>query len=250
MSVATCSPEWRGKVAANHRNSDGIYAADAKLDYATYSDAVNVVLDEILGSPRPRPRLRLRTRPDQLSDWLHEGHYSTVFESVGDPRSAWYVEQRRKAEAHVLGIPDDAVPADRPRYGYLRGSNENASMLVNCGTVMVELDPAVVARATVLLGDSMASTTCGDDPTMAPEPLSAPGLDCRHSYTDIRRADTLSKACDPECEYAEIHLCGPLPPSDIVEVLFTRGTVAPIELRLRLDRLKIPFLELEGTPPA
>lgn len=246
MSLQTCSTAWRGRVAANHHISDGICAAAAGLDRSAYRDAMTVVLDRVLSSPRPR----LRTGPDRLTEWLREGRYATVFEAVGDPRGAWYLGQRRQTEAAVLGIAPDALESARPRYGYLRGSNESASALVGYGTVMVELDPAVNEYANVVLGDSMGSTNCGEDPTMAPERLASPGLDCRHSYTDIHHATVLAEACDCICAYAEVHIYDPLAASRIVEVLFTEGTLAPTELRVRLRNLDIPFLELDGAPPA
>jgi hypothetical protein len=149
---------------------------------------------------------------------LDEAVWRTLFDGVNseglnDPAARLVVEE------NVIGIPQNAEPADRPAYGYLEGSDESG--VATYGDVILHLDRDTRSRVTFCLGDSLRASNYGEYPVLAASPLEDPQLRTRHGETDILPASTLSDACDPRDRMAEAHVHGKVAPGDVNWATFT-----------------------------
>jgi hypothetical protein len=191
--------------------------------------------------------IRLRMYPNDLQAWLEQGEFETMH---GRGRTSGHqsLPDRRKVEAKVLGVREDACSAARPRYGYARGSCEDAKPINLFGQILVRLHESerIREKASVMLGDSMGSTNVGEFPCIAPAPLRAPALTCRFSSAEVVRATSLEEACDPCYLYAEVQIYTPLYPDDIKQVVFCGGLAMPVDLSLLLNRLGIEHDHTSG----
>jgi hypothetical protein len=190
----------------------------------------------------------MRMFPRDLQAWLESELFETMHgagHTDGHPGKA----ERIRVEEIVLGVPVDAPETDRPRYGYVQGSREDATVINGYGRVLVRFHDHVLEDAKVMLGDSMGSTNIAELEHTGPADLGAPELIARHSGTDVLGAAALAQACDPYFEYAEVQLYGPLRPEDIKQVVFCGGLAIPVDVQFLLDRFDVPADQIGGFQP-
>lgn len=240
---------WRAEVAKLHEESDGRFALEADEEAGAYWEAVKGHLASLLEDQE----LRIRMKPSDLERWL-EKREALTFHATGITNGRDDPELRRNLEFEMLGIARDAGTEMRPRYGYVRGSNERGAGLNNFGHVLVRLKPHLRDQATVVLGDSMGSATRvqsipGGWPCMVAEPLADVGeLLCRYPAQNVAGAPRLADACDQDYQYAEVQIYDPLTPDAIKGIVFCNGVKAPSDLRLLLIQLSIEFDEIDDVP--
>jgi len=222
----------RAAVVDIHDDADAEYSARAGEEVDRYRVGVKRGLEVLLAEQE----LRMRMNYSDLERWLQEGEHLT-FHTTGFTNGRDDVDARCAVEHEMMGVPLDAPEEDRPHYGYVRGSFEEATELKNYGNVVVRLGDEVRETATVVLGDSMGSSTTnqgipGGWICMVAEPLADVGeLLCRYPRQDVAGTDQLHKACDQDYQYAEVQIYCPLKPDAIRQVVFCNGEKAPREVR-------------------
>jgi hypothetical protein len=232
------------KVEADHGVTDEEHRVSHALSLDAYRIAATRCVAELLTSPE----VRMRMFPSDLQAWLERQVFETMHgagRTSGNPE----LTARLHVEARVLGVAADAQDADRPRYGYARGSREDSGVINGYGRVLVRFHDHVRDDAKVLLGDSMGSTHIGEFGCIGPEPLGAPELLCRYSSRDVLGVVTLAEACDPYYDYAEVQLYGPLRPEDIKQVVFCDGLAIPVDVQLLLNSLGVASDQIAGFQP-
>lgn len=243
MTVPRCPAAWLDAVHSQQTTADEDFADANGMDANTYRSAAQARVTELLGSAR----VRMRLLPGALAEWLTEGEYRTMWDGVRS-LSDEHRRQREAVEKQVFGLPTDAAPSARPRYGYTSESDERSGEINSYGYVIITFDDEIVGRATVLFGDSIGSTNGAENRIIAPVPLGAATLHCRYGWRDILPAPALADACDPTFRYAEVQIYGPLTPHHIAEVLFCCGVRATDELRGLMDAYSLVYDEIEDLP--
>lgn len=209
------NPEWLTRVQEYHRPLDIGHATACQMPVEDYLvDATHHV------ERLTRGEVRIRLHADQLQDFLEQERWKTLF-TGGQSRGLKCRDTRIDIEELVLGVLRDCPDHERPAYGYLRGSDETHESVTGWGEVVIHLRDEVRARATVTFGDSLDSTNATQRPTFAAASLETPDLYCRFPDIDVRAAEHLHKAVDPDCRYAEIQLYEPLQIADVWYVSFT-----------------------------
>jgi hypothetical protein len=247
VAIPVPSAAWRGEVVKLHAEYDQEFADTAEIAVDDYLASVERRLATLVAAQE----LRIRLKPSDLGRWLEDGERLT-FHTTGITNGLPDSDARRTLEYEMMGVPLDAEDEDRPRYGYLRGSAEQGEVLNGYGNVLVRLDDSLRDRATIVLGDSMGSTTTvpgiyGGWRCMAPEPLqSGAGLDCRFPLQNLANSPQLHEACDEQYEYAEVQIYDRLLPRDIRQVVFCNGEPAPGDVRNLLAQWGINFDEIKG----
>lgn len=247
MAMPTNPPASRAEVVAIHYGADAEFAARVEMDLDDYRRG----LKEHLAALLDEQELRIRMRSSDLERWLEDGERLT-FHTTGITNGREDIEARCAVEHEMMGVPLDADEEERPRYGYLRGSSERGAVLNGYGNVLVRLGDHLRDRATVVLGDSMGSTT--PVPTipvgwvcMVAEPLGdVEDLLCRYPDQDIAGATRLYEACHQKYQYAEVQIYDPLRPQTIRQVVFCNGEPAPRDLRIMLGDWGIDLDEIPG----
>lgn len=243
MPIATCPSAWRVAVEHDHRLADTDHAAARESPIAPYRALAQARVAELLDGVE----IRMRLWPSDLEGWLRSGVFETMH-GEGTTSGGLNAAERISVEEKVLGVPANAAEADRPRFGYARGSLESYSAINDYGKVVVRFVDEIRSWANVVLGDSVGSTNIGGWPSTAPERLASPGLACRFSERDVLTATTVGEACDPAYRYAEVQIYGELLPEHIAEVLFCSGEPAPDDLRRLIDDWSLVFDEIESYP--
>jgi hypothetical protein len=241
LGPPACPAEWRSKVDDDHAITDAKFAGTRGISVDEYRAAALVRLRELLA----RPQLRMRIHQGALARWLEDGEFKTMLQGAVSTGSTDRAD-RLQVEHSLFGIPIDADPRVRPRYGYMKGSAEDHRELNKHGLVVVRLDGALVAETTVVLGDSMGSTNIGGWESMAPEPVGDPDLPCRFSNADVCSADSLAAACHDRFEFAEIQIFASVRIEHIVELVFCGGEVPDDGLRREIRDLDLRLRELAG----
>lgn len=185
--------------------------------------------------------------------FVREGRYTTQFERPGSSGGAKHLAVRTLIEHTVLGVPPDCLPADRPVYGYLSGSDESfGATLQQYGPIVLHLSRAALPRCTFLGGDSLdyvvhAALT---EPSLTPAPILRPRISAlpahayflaghnppswsrididplqRHGFADLT----------PHHGYAEAQIHGGLRLEDVREVTITLGAQIDPQVLQRLD---------------
>jgi hypothetical protein len=242
VDIPVCPDGWMAAVDEDHKYADAKHAQELGQAVAVYRQEAATRLSELLESQE----LRIRVQPSDLELWLESGEYLT-FHATGSTNGLPDAEVRLIVERDVIGIPIVATDAQRPHYGYVRGSAEDA-VLNDYGPVVVRLHADVRERATVMLGDSVGSTKKAGWPCMAPERLIGAGLPVRFAEQDVRDAGSVGDACDWCYRYAEAQIYGPLRSSDIKAIVFSGGVAASGEQRRLIAGLGIPLDEIDGFP--
>jgi len=192
VSVPPCPTAWIDAVHAEQRSTDEDHARANDMDTDAYRSAAQTRITEFLSGSR----IRMRLFPGALTDWLTEGEFRTMWDGVRT-LSDEHRRQREAVEERVFGVPTDAPPPKRPRYGYTSESDERSGEINSYGFVIVTFDDEVTSRATVLFGDSIGSTNGAENKIIAPVPLRAATLACRYGWCDVLPANGLADACDP-----------------------------------------------------
>lgn len=241
---------WRAEVARLHDETDAEFASTAGEGVGDYRETVKAVLADLLDDQE----LRIRMKPSDLERWLTKGERLT-FHTTGITNGRNDAEALRHFEQEMLGIALDETEEKRPRYGYVRGSEEQGDELNGFGNVLVRLQADLRDRATVTLGDSMGSSTTvpsipGGWACMVAEPLGGTeGLLCRYPRQNVVGAARLRDACDQYYQYAEVQIYDPLKPDAIRHVAFCNGEPAPDDVRRLLGWWGIEFDEIDGVLP-
>lgn len=247
MAIPASPAASRAEVVDIHHETDAAYSARAGEEVDRYHEGVKRDLEALLAEQE----LRMRMNYSDLERWLQGGEHLT-FHTSGFTNGSRDVEARCVVEHGMMGIPLDAPEEDRPHYGYVRGSFEEATELKNYGNVVVRLSDEVRENATVVLGDSMGSSTTnravpGGWICMVAEPLADVGeLLCRYPHQDVAGADQLHKACDQAYQYAEVQIYCQLNPDAIRQVVFCHGEEAPREIWTLTRYWGIDLDEIDG----
>jgi hypothetical protein len=236
----------RAEVIEFHEETDAQHAARANEEVAAYREGVGKKLATFLAGQE----LRIRLTPSDLIRWLEDGERLT-FHTTGITNGYEDIHTRRTIEHEMMGVPLEAAEEDRPRYGYVRGGLEGATELNGYGNVVIRLTDDLRERATVVLGDSIGSSTRNRIPLgcvcMVAERLAnTDDLLCRFPDQDVAGADQLHQACDPRYQYAEAQIYDPLVPDTITQVVFCNGERATGELRRLMASWGLIFDEING----
>jgi len=240
---------WRAKAAELHDETDAEFAGAAGEGVGEYRETVKALLANLLDGKE----LRIRMKPSDLERWLSKGERLT-FHTTGITNGRDDAEALLEFEQEMLGIALDELEEKRPRYGYVRGSEERGNELNGFGNVLVRLQD-LRAHATVTLGDSMGSATTvpsipGGWACMVAEPLGkTEDLLCRYPLQNVVGATQLHDACDQCYQYAEVQIYDPLKPNTIKHVAFCNGEPIPDDARNLLHRWGIEYEEIDGVLP-
>jgi hypothetical protein len=227
---------------SNRANSRGISAVE-------YQAAAIERARSLLGSCD----LRSRISHDGLKRLFREGRRTTHFEAPTAPES-WDADRAICEAAMFEGYSaDPAVVRPRPTYGYFYDRVEPpgedvrpevSAMLSNYGNVVLVLDEAARATATLTFGDSMVLTSIGTVPRVAP----TDALDPDYSCNDYEQADLLdlTEARDfrdgsHRWQYVEAQLHLDVTPDSIREIVFLIGVGPDVELARMIDDHEIPW---------
>ena len=246
MAMPTNPAAARAEVIELHEETDARYATRADEEVDAYREGVGKKLAAFLAGEE----LRIRLKPSDLIRWLEDGERLT-FHTTGITNGYEDIQARRTVEHEMMGVPLEAGEENRPRYGYVRGSLEEATELNGYGNVLIRLADDLRGRATVVLGDSIGSSTRNRIPVgcvcMVAEPLAdVSELLCRFPDQDVAAADQLHQACDEGYQYAEVQIYDRLEPNAIRQVVFCNGERATGELRRLIDRWGLNFDEIDG----
>lgn len=233
-------------IQVNHRPEDP--DADPYADLApvtpaertqAQAEAAAALAEDLANRP-----IAVRVKESSLSAILDSGGFRNVEDtgqsgSLGGKTSA-YRTRRKRAEAMLFGIAENAPGSDRPIYGYVPAGIEKPEehgFLAQYGDIQVVLKPAMRDRTTVTVGDSI-------DMDALPSPIDAPTWESFNGAAHM----TSGLHLDPTSIYdveAQIH--GGVSLADIDEVAFN-GPV-PAALAKRLDALGIPHRDVNAPDP-
>jgi hypothetical protein len=236
----------RSAVAAIHNETDSGYAAVARKTVNGYRNDMRSHLRTLLQDRE----LRIRLKTSDLVRWLEDGQRLT-FHRTGLTNGLNDIEARRSVEHEMMGVPLQADEDERPRYGYLSGSRESGSVLCDYGNVLVRLRDEIRDRVTVVLGDSLGSSTPnpqipGGWICMVAERLGqTDDLLCRFPDRDVASADHLHDACDESYEYAEVQIYDQLDPRSIRQIVYCDGESATDQVRILTSRWGIDLDEID-----
>jgi hypothetical protein len=242
--LPVCPAEWAERVDADHTPFEEEHASGACLDLNHYrAEATQRVRDLFQGR-----QLQLRMRHDGLEGFMQEGYFRNRFDG-GSTRGTRNKEIRLKVESIVLGVDRNTIASERPIYGYLQGTSEDHNEINLYGSVILTLSDALIDHATIVLGDSVGSTSEGEHPMFAPQPLKDPSLLCTcGGEIDMRTVEDLQGAVDPRFPYAELHIYGGLLPRHITFVTFCENKAPDQATLASLERAEIRYAVVEGYP--
>lgn len=121
--------------------------------------------------------VKIRVSEDVLNKVINDGRFKTQFET-GASGGLLSNAIRADFENKVFGIPKDST-LGRPIYGYIHPGKFDT--IDQYGKIIVELKDSVRQRTTFTVGDSLDSTSRGEEPLLSPQPLTEPSyLAARH----------------------------------------------------------------------
>lgn len=171
---------------------------------------------------------------------------------------SYYLDERRKGEKYVLGIPKEAAPQERPVYAALEHPDRSRSLqggnglMAQYGGIQVVLNSSVKDRSTFTIGDSLDHSNSHGimaSPVRDPANPVSYGKKAKVEYGDnpdsksitIQASDERYPATPP---YVEAQIHGGLRASDIKEVRYYRGHEIDPATRSLLEKQGVRIVEL------
>lgn len=228
---------WLSAVLREQQLQFALYAARRELSVAEYRRRLLARLRELC----EKAELRVRLRRDHLHAVIADRRLRNQFET-GHSAGYFHPQARAELEHQVLGVPISAVPAERPIYGYLSGSDETLA-LPSYGSVVVALHPRLRQQATFTLGDSLDQTAHARIPAFAPSPLTAPELLSIDARIDLLEASDFATGTASSHRYAEAQIYGGVALEDLLALEFTAGLGPNEALARELQAIALPWKE-------
>lgn len=228
---------WVSAVSREQQLRFALHAARQELSVAEYRRRLLICLRELC----KKSELRVRVRRDHLPIVIADRRLRNQFET-GHSAGYFHPQVRAELEHRVLGVPLSAVPAERPIYGYLSGSDETHA-LPSYGSVIATLQSSLRQRATFTVGDSLDQTAHARIPAFAPTPLVSPELLSIDARIDLLGASDFASASASSHRYAEAQIYGGVALDDVSALEFTAG-LGPSEALMReLQAIALPWKE-------
>ena len=202
------------------------FAADRGETREQYEAAVTEQLRELTANP-----ISLRMNEQGLAALISNGRVQNIFDTgeirdtgEDDKYAPSYLNDRRRIERKMFGIPDDAPGTARPAYGYFDSPLTDGEAL-SYGDVVLHLRDEVRPRTTFTVSDSFRSNAVpsyADDPSpysaigtspagaaipedLANIPWNAPEEDHRRRYDPLNWEMNSKRWLDKDYVEAQIH---------------------------------------------
>jgi hypothetical protein len=237
--LPTPSAAWEDRVAEKAAKEHAAFAAAHGLSLEEYTAQANAHVATLVKDAE----VRVRISPTNLGRVLEDGRFKTQFETG---KSGGLLDNSRRSnfERHVLGVPSETAPQDRPIYAYFYDSYDDAPdakwmpATYQYGQAKVVLKDTIKSRATLTSYDSLDGTLAGSshEANFAPRPMLKPDVRAFAAHRDV-----LGKPLHEVVSgYGEVQVHGGVKVSDIARVEFNGKTVNKT-LTKKLDKLGIPW---------